>query len=55
MRATGAPGWRFDHREAEIRAATGALSRRTGPMPDGRLYLDGFGYTDTGAVETSSR
>jgi hypothetical protein len=21
-------------------------------MPDGRLYLNGFGYRDTGAVET---
>lgn len=23
-----------------------------GPMPDGRVYLDGFGYRDTGQLET---
>jgi len=52
MRATGARGWRFDHWESQTRSATGALTRRAGPMPDGRLYLNGFGYRDTGAVET---
>ena len=52
MRATGASGWRFDHWESQMRSSTGVLTRRSGPMPDGRLYLNGFGYRDTGAVET---
>ena len=52
LRATGVHGWRFDHWESQTRARDGALSRRAGPMPDGRVYLNGFGYEDTGAVET---
>ena len=52
LRATGAPGWRFDHWESQTRAASGAITRRQGRMPDGRLYLNGFGYSDTGALET---
>ena len=42
LRATGAPGWRFDHWESSL---------RTGTMPDGRFYLNGFGYADTGQTE----
>lgn len=42
LRATGAPGWRFDHWESSL---------RTGAMPDGEFYLNGFGYEDTGQTE----
>lgn len=43
LRATGAPGWRFDHWESSL---------RKGAMPDGEFYLNGFGYEDTGETET---
>ncbi len=52
MQAIAAPGWRFDHWDALIREPDGATHGRTGPMPDGRVYLDGFGYRDTGQLET---
>lgn len=52
MEAIAAPGWRFDHWEALIHEPDGAVHGRTGPMPDGRMYLDGFGYRDTGQLET---
>jgi hypothetical protein len=52
MRATGAAGWRFDHWESSIRERNGSSSPRTGPMPDGEMYMNGFGYADNGALET---
>ena len=52
MEAVAAEGWRFDRWEAEIRSPDGGVRPRNGPMPDGRVYLDGFGYTDTGELET---
>jgi len=52
LQATPAPGWRFDHWESTIRARDGAVAPRQGRMPDGPLYLNGWGYEDTGALET---
>jgi hypothetical protein len=52
LQATGEPGWTLDHWESMIRAPNGAVRARTGPMPDGRFYLNGFGYSDTGDLET---
>ncbi len=52
MEATPAPGWRLDHWESILRAPDGATAPRSGPMPDGRVYLNGFGYADTGELET---
>jgi len=52
LRATGAPGWHFDHWEAVISTRAGSKRPRAGPMPDGDVYLDGFGYADTGELET---
>jgi hypothetical protein len=52
MEATAAPGWRFDHWESQIREPDGSVEPRKGPMPDGRVYLNGFGYRDTGELET---
>ena len=43
LRATAGPGWRFDHWESSL---------RTGAMPDGEFYLNGFGYEDSGQTET---
>ena len=51
MEATSAPGFRFDHWESQIRAPDGAVAPRKGPMPDGPVYLNGFGYSDTGELE----
>ena len=51
LRATGAPGWRLDHWSASIREPDGTTRPRQGAMPDGRLYIDGFGYRDTGELE----
>ena len=50
-RATGAPGWRFDRWEPAIRERDGSTRARTGRLPDGPVYLDGFGYSDTGELE----
>ena len=52
LHATGAPGWRLDHWESRTRQLDGRITGRTGPMPDGRFYLNGFGYSDTGALES---
>jgi hypothetical protein len=52
LHATGEPGWKLDHWESMIRAPNGTVRSRTGPMPDGRFYLNGFGYSDTGELET---
>lgn len=52
MEERPAPGWRFDHWESRIREPDGATAPRKGPMPDGRFYLNGFGYRDTGELET---
>ncbi len=52
LHATGAPGWHFDHWASQIRARDGSVHPRAGAMPDGALYLDGFGYADTGELET---
>ena len=52
LRAIGARGWRFDHWESMITRTAGSTGPRTGRMPDGRLYLNGLGYVDTGELET---
>jgi hypothetical protein len=52
MEAIAAPGWRFDRWESSTREPDGEVLPRPGPMPDGRLYLNGFGYSDTGELET---
>jgi hypothetical protein len=52
LQATPAPGHRFDHWESMIRQADGATAPRPGAMPDGLFYLNGFGYSDTGALDT---
>ena len=52
MEAVPAAGWKLDHWESLIRGADGSTAPRQGRMPDGRVYLNGFGYEDTGALET---
>ena len=52
LEATPAPGWRLDHWESRTREADAAIVVRRGPMPDGARYVNGFGYTDTGELET---
>jgi hypothetical protein len=52
MEAIAAPSWRFDHWESSTSAPDASVRLPPGPMPDGRLYLNGFGYADTGEVET---
>ena len=52
MKATAAPGWRFDRWDSQIREPDGSVVGRPGRMPDGIIYLNGFGYTDTGELET---
>jgi hypothetical protein len=52
MRATAERGWRFEHWEAVILEPNGSTRPRAGRMPDGPLYLNGFGYADTGEIET---
>jgi hypothetical protein len=52
MRATAARGWRFVRWEAAMVEPNGSTRSRSGPMPDGPLYLNGFGYADTGETET---
>ena len=51
MMATASPGYRFDHWESSIVALDGAI-RAKRPIPDGPIYIDGFGYQDTGELET---
>lgn len=52
LHATPAPGWRLDAWKSLIREPDGTTHPRKGPMPDGVLYLNGFGYADTGELET---
>ena len=52
LQATPADGWTLDRWTSEIREPDGAMTTRKGPMPDGRVYLNGFGYADTGELET---
>ena len=52
MEALPAPGWVFDHWESRIRERDGSVGPRRGKMPDGHVYLNGFGYEDTGQLET---
>ncbi|MEO8840015.1 MAG: hypothetical protein ABI704_00500 [Kofleriaceae bacterium] len=52
LRATAAPGWRFVRWESQVRSPFGFVRSRVGPMPDGMFYVDGFGYSDTGELET---
>lgn len=52
MEAQPAPGWRFDHWDARVRDPDGGVHGRAGRMPDGKIYIDGFGWTDTGQLET---
>jgi hypothetical protein len=52
LRASAANGWRFDHWDSLTREPNGSTKRRAGPMPDGPLYLNGFGYADTNELET---
>ncbi|HEY8041749.1 MAG TPA: hypothetical protein VIF15_18220 [Polyangiaceae bacterium] len=52
MEAHPAPGWRFERWESTIRERDGSAHPRAGAMPDGRVYLNGFGYSDTGELET---
>ncbi len=42
LQARDAPGWRFDHWSSTLRDH----------LPDGRMYMNAFGYTDTGQLET---
>jgi hypothetical protein len=52
MIATAAPGYRFDHWESSTLEPDGAVVPRNGRPPDGPLYVNGFGYSDTGELET---
>jgi hypothetical protein len=52
MEARPAAGWRFDHWDAIILEPDGSTHGRAGQMPDGKVYIDGFGYADTGQLET---
>ncbi len=52
MEATAAKGWKLDHWESQIREPDGSVRARAGLIPDGRVYLNGFGYADTGELET---
>jgi len=52
MEARPAPGWRFDHWESSIREADGGTHGRPGRMPDGTVYINGMGFSDTGQSET---
>jgi hypothetical protein len=42
LQARDAQGWRFDHWESTLRDR----------MPQGRMYMNAFGYADTGQLET---
>ncbi|MFI5298375.1 MAG: hypothetical protein ACHREM_09775 [Polyangiales bacterium] len=52
MEARPSPGWRLDRWESQIREPDGSVHSRKGRVPDGRVYLNGFGYSDTGELET---
>ena len=51
LKATGAKGWKFDHWDARVRATDGGVVTRKIGEPTNRLYVDGFGYEDTGESE----
>jgi hypothetical protein len=50
--AAGSDGWVFDHWESVVRRPDGTTRPRILPLPDGPRYLNGFGYEDTGELET---
>ncbi len=50
--ATGAAGWAFDHWQSIVTRPDGTKRPRTMPLPDGPRYMNGFGYADTGELET---
>jgi hypothetical protein len=52
LRATATPGWHFDHWSSVLTEPDGSTHPRPGSMPDGVLYLNGFGYSDTGELDT---
>jgi hypothetical protein len=52
LEASPAAGWALDHWESHTREPDGAVVPRKGPMPDGTRYVNGFGYADTGELET---
>ena len=52
LHASASRGWRFERWEAVMLEPNGSTRPRAGQMPDGPLYLDGFGYADTGELET---
>jgi hypothetical protein len=52
MRAIAARGSSFHHWEAIVHEPDGTTRARIGPLPDGPVYIDGFGYRDTGELET---
>jgi hypothetical protein len=52
VRATPAPSWHFARWSSLLTEPDGSTHPRTGKMPDGVLYLNGFGYADTGELET---
>jgi hypothetical protein len=51
LEARPAPGYRFDHWESSIREPDGGVHGRPPPMPDGVIYINGMGYSDTGQSE----
>jgi hypothetical protein len=46
------PGWRLQGWKSLLRGKDGVSRPRSGPMPDGRFYINGMGYSDTGVLET---
>lgn len=52
VEAQAAQGWRFDRWRSVLRERDGTTHPRPGRMPDGKRYLNGMGYTDTGVLET---
>jgi hypothetical protein len=49
---TPALGWRFVRWQPVVRGRDGAIHPRKLPPPDGPRYINGFGYSDTGELET---
>jgi len=52
VHATAARGWRFVRWSSMLTEPDGSTHPRAGRMPDGLVYLNGFGYADTGELET---
>jgi hypothetical protein len=50
--ATPASGWTFARWQPLVRGADGTVHPRKLPPPDGPRYVNGFGYEDTGELET---